>query len=118
MTFTAGTVLSAANLNAALAAATPTTFSTTPTGSGWYTTVGPWAVVYFATTANITAGAQQTVYTLPAAVRPDAPVVMAVAGATSLTRPASGVVNTDGTVVVRNNYTSDSPLSGYAVYLL
>lgn len=118
MAITAGSVASAADVNALLAATTPTTFTTSPAGSGWYMTIGSFAVVWFATTANVTAGTQVTVYTLPAGMRPGNAIPLAASSATTLSRPAGGAINTDGTIVIRNNFTSDSIVSGYAVYPL
>ncbi len=118
MAIASGEIISASDILALLDLSSRTTFTTSPAGSGWYQTWGGMGIVHFATTSTIAAGSSSTIYTLPAEMRPDYPIPLAAATGSTITREANGVVNTDGTIVVRNNYSSADTVTGYAIYPL
>lgn len=120
MAISAGNAISAADVLAALPTpSSVTTFSiSSPTGSGWYRTAGAFVEVYGVTTGSASAGTSYTLTTLPAEIRPDYPVQMSCGGGVGSDREATGVINTDGTVVLRNNYSSAVTVQFHALYLL
>ena len=120
MPIAAGEVISAAEITAALVivgAKTDFTISS-PTGTGWYRTAGPMVELSGVTTGTLAAGSSATVYTLPSGVRPAVAVNLACGGGVAFDREVSGMLNTDGTIVIRNNYSSAVAVSFHGLYLL
>ena len=71
----------------------------------------------FRTTATIANDVSTTVFTFPAGYRPLNDSVSYAAGAgTYGDRPASGRVNTDGTVVIRNQYSGALVVQGAGMF--
>lgn len=120
MAISAGSIISATDILAGLVVvdAKDTGTISSPAGTYWTRTAGPLVEVQFTTTGTLAAGSSATLWTLDSALRPASPVAIACAGGVSLDREVSGVINTDGTVVVRNNYSSAIAIGGHALYLL
>lgn len=119
MSFTAGTTLSAAALNAATASPGAwSTLTTTPAGTCRYRTAGPFVEVIVVTTTVLVSGTEYTLCTLPSGVWPGYPVAMASNATTTGTRATNATIGTDGTIKARNNYGTDSVVILHALYLL
>lgn len=120
MTFVAGTPLSAADLNDALASDSPTTFSTTtPAGTGWYRFLLGGALVEFHYESSDTVASQTEVspsgLTLPAAYRPASRAPLAaVSNATQ--RPGAAAINSDGTWSIYNWQNSAQVVACHGIY--
>lgn len=115
--FTAGTPLSAAALNDAVGYTTPTTFTTTtPAGAGWYRKVGSLVEVHYESTGNVSADAEVTPYTFPVGYRPAGRVALAACAGAASTRSAVAAVNADGTLNVRNAFTSATVVQCHGLY--
>lgn len=119
MTFVAGTPLSAADLNDALASDSPTTFSTTtPAGSGWYRFLLGGALVefHFISTGNISSGTTQTLdVTLPSAYRPADKTAVGAASSTT-TKLAACVIDSAGAITFYNGHTSAAVAYAHGTY--
>ena len=120
MTFVAGTPLSAADLNDALASDSPTTFTTTsPAGTGWYRFLLGGALVEFHWVSTGTVAATTSVtpdFTIPAAYRPAARAAVAAAAGVSNARTAACWVDPDGTWQVYNGHTAATVISIHGKY--
>lgn len=115
MTFVAGTPLSAADLNDALGADTPTTFTTTtPAGGGWYRFLmgGEEVEFHFVSTGNVASGTTVTLdFTMPAAYRPAEKTAISAASSTT-TRLGACVIDDVGAIKFYNGHSS--PAIAYA----
>lgn len=113
MAITAGSVASAADVNALLAATTPTTFTTTtPAGSGWYRTLlgGTLVQLHFESTGTVAATTAVTLnFTLPTGYRPAGRTPMTCTTGTS-PRPGAANVLADGTITVYNSQSSSTTI--------
>lgn len=118
MAIAAGAVISAADILAGLVVADDwTTFTTTPAGSGAYRKVGPFVEVTFETTANVSASASATIFTLPTGYRPSRMVTLAASGGVDGDREANGQIDTAGVISVRNNYSAATVVQGSAFFV-
>lgn len=88
--------------------------------SGWYRVTNAVEVeIYAVTTSTVAAGAQLiTGVWLPAAYRPSASLNVNAGGGSYGDRAAAGQINSDGTLNLRNNYSSALVLSAYIYYRL
>lgn len=93
------------------------TFTTSPAGAGAYRKVGPFVEVSFETTANVSAAAVATIFTLPSGYRPSRMVTLAASGGVDGDREANGQIDTAGVISVRNNYSSATVVQGYALFV-
>ena len=120
MTFVAGTPLSAADLNDALASDSPTTFSTTtPAGTGWYRFLLGGALVEFHwnSTGTVAAGGDAAPdFTIPSGYRPAERTPIAPTSGSSAPRVAAADVRTDGTWRVYNDYSVASIINVHGTY--
>lgn len=120
MTFVAGTPLSAADLNDALASDSPTTFSTTtPAGTGWYRFLLGGALVEFHWVSTGTVAATTNVtpdFTIPAAYRPAARTAIAGAAGAVGPRLAGVAIDADGTWQVYNGHSSAVVINAHGTY--
>ena len=119
MTFVAGTVLSAADLNDALATGTETTFTTTtPAGSGWYRSLfgGAFTEFWFLSTGNVSSATTVTLdVTLPVGSRPTDKTPLSAASSTT-TKLAAAVVDSAGAVTVYNGHSSPAVVYIHGIY--
>lgn len=119
MTFVAGTPLSAADLNDALASDSPTTFTTTtPAGTGWYRFLLGGALVefHYLSTGNIPATTTQTLdFTIPAAYRPAEKTTVGAASSTT-TKLGACVIDSAGAITFCNGHTSAAVAYAHGTY--
>ncbi len=121
MAIGAGLPLSAADLLAALpVVGSKSTFSfTSPAGTGWYRVAGAEVEVYGVSSATLAAGTSFTTgAVIGAAYRPATPANISAGGGVSWDRETTAVVNTDGTITVRNNYSSAVNIQFHGTYFL
>jgi hypothetical protein len=95
------------------------TISTTPAGTlTWRLFKDDSVEVFWESSGNVTQDVQYTIATLPSNVRPTYNVPVAVSGGVYGDRPAGGTVFTDGTVKVRNQYSSALALKLHGYFRL
>lgn len=88
-----------------------------PAGAGWYRRVGNLVEVYIATSASVSSSTSFTTSAvIPADSRPSPAVALACGGGVSGDREANGVINADGTITIRNNFSSATAVQGYGMY--
>ena len=120
MTFVAGTPLSAADLNDALASDSPTNFTTnTPAGSGWirFLLGGALVEINWNASGTIPATTSQTLdYTIPAVYRPANLVALAGAAGATGNRLAAGSAAPDGTLIAYNGHTASAVVHLHGIY--
>ena len=93
------------------------TISTTPAGTiYWYRYDDGYVEIFWTSSGNVTNDTQYTIGTLPAGARPTREVPCSVSGGVYGDRPGAGTVWPDGTVKIRNTYSSALAMKAYALF--
>jgi len=119
MTFVAGTPLSASDLNDALGADSPTTFTTTtPVGTGWYRFLmgGEEVEFHFLSTGNVSSATTVTLdFTIPATYRPAEKTAIGAASSTT-TKLGACVIDDAGVITYYNGHSSSAVAYAHGKY--